>query len=102
MSTRKKIQQSEWSDRFQHLTSGNKGRLASIEAEGNTLAQSKSFSAVNYDPTGKGDDIVISVEGLTHTISHPTEIYFDEADNGQLTAVEIMDKNKHSCTLKFL
>ena len=74
MSKKKQIQQSEWQERLQTFTSGNRGRRAAIATEGMTLVEEKPFETVICDPVKKGNDVVISVEDFTHTVAAPTEL----------------------------
>ena len=102
MSTNKRIETSEWQDRLQSLTSGNKGRTSAIAAEGMTIAENKSLVSVDYDPVGKGNDILIALEGFTHTVTAPVELRITEASNGVVSTLEIIDQNGTSTFLRLL
>lgn len=102
MSTQKNIKQSDWQDRLQSLVSGNRNRISSIVVDGNTLVESKKFLGMDYDPEGKGDDLMISVEDYSHTIDAPAELILTEASNGVVTSVEIIDQNSVSTLLKLM
>ena len=97
----KQIQKSEWQDRLQALTSGNRNRIASISFKGNILAENKPFDSINYDPAGKGNDMVIAVEGFTHTIDLPVELYLAHDEQGVVTSLEVVDQKGQACHLKF-
>ena len=46
MGTKKLIEQEEWQDRVDAFTSGNKGRICTVVAEGNTLGSDIPFVIV--------------------------------------------------------
>lgn len=73
MSIRKQIQESEWQDRFQSISSGNRGRISGIDLEGKAkaLVGNKAFESINYDPVNKGNNFVISLDGFVHTVEAP-------------------------------
>ena len=98
---RKQMEKSEWQERLQTFTSGNRGRRAAIAAEGMTLVEDKSFETVIYDPVKKGNDLVISVEDFTHTVDAPTELYVEENEEGVVTSLEVVDQNGKSSFLRF-
>ncbi len=102
MSTRKQIQTSEWQQRLQTFTSGNKGRTSAIAAEGMTLVENKPLVSVNFDPVGKGNDLVISVKGFSHTVNEPVEMYITEESNGVVSTLEVVDQNGKSTFLRLL
>ena len=102
MRTNKRIETTEWQDRLQSLTSGNKGRTSAIAAEGMTIAENKSLVSVDYDPVGKGNDIMIALEGFAHTVNAPVELRITEASNGVVSTLEIIDQNGTSTFLRLL
>ena len=102
MSTKKQIETSEWQDRLQSFTSGNKGRTSAIAAGGMTLAEQKALVSVDYDPVGKGNDMMISLEGFSHTVNAPVELYITEESNGVVSTLEIVDQNGVSTFLRLL
>lgn len=101
MSKKKQIKASEWQERLQTFTSGNRGRRAAIAVEGMTLVENKPFERVVYDPVGKGNDLVISVEDFSHTVSAPAEMYMEENDKGVVTSLDVIDQNGQSSFLRF-
>lgn len=102
MSTKKKIQNSDWQQRLQTFTSGNKGRTAAIAAEGMTIVEKKPLLGVTYDPVGKVNSVMISASGFSHTVSAPVELYLTEESNGVISTLEVMDQNGKSTFLRLL
>ncbi len=102
MSIRKQLDVSEWQERLQTITSGNRGRTAAIAAEGTTLVEQKAFESINYDPVGKGNDITVSVDGFAHTVATPVDIFIEENDNGTLSTLEVIDQNGKSNFLRLI
>ena len=102
MSTNKQIEVSEWQDRLQSFTSGNKGRTAAIAAKGMTIVEDMALVGVEYDPVGKGNDIMITLEGFTHTVNAPVELRITEASNGVVSTLEVIDQNGASTFLRLL
>ena len=102
MSNRKQIEQDSWQDRLQTFTSGNRGRTSAIAAEGMTVVENKPLVSVDYDPVGKGDDMIISVEGMTHTVFAPKELYIIEESNGVVSTMEIVDKKGNITYLRLM
>lgn len=106
MSTKKQIPNNEWQERLQTFTSGNAGRKVAIAAEGMTIVENKPFRDLEYDPVGKGNDLVITVgygdETYWHTVNAPVEIFENQESNGQVSTLEIVDQNGNSVYLRFL
>jgi len=102
MSTKKQIQKNEWQQRLQTFISGNRGRTSAIAAEGMTLVESKPLLSVDYDPAGKGNDLMISLEGFSHTVSAPAELFITEASNGVVSTMEVVDQNGKSTILRLI
>ena len=100
MKTIKKIIKSEWLDRLQAFTSGNKGRISAIVADGITVVENKALIGVYYDPVGKGNDMMISIEGYSHTVQAPVELNITEDSNGVVSTLEIVDQNGASAFLR--
>jgi len=100
--SKKLIESSEWQERLQMFTSGNKGRASAIAAEGMTLVENKPLISVDYDPLGKGNDLIITVEGFTHTVMAPTELYIVEASDGVVSILEVVDQNGEATLLRLL
>jgi len=102
MSAKKQIQKEDWQQRLQTFTSGNKGRTSAIAAEGMTLVENKPLVSVNYDPAGKGNDMIISLEGFSHTVNTPVELFISEGSNGVISTLEVVDQNGKSTFLRLL
>ncbi|SIN73302.1 DUF5335 family protein [Algoriphagus halophilus] len=101
MDIRKKVQKEEWQSRFQSFTSGNFGRISSINEEGKELVMKEKFKEISYDPKGKGNDIFISLEGYQHSITSPDDLFIEEDRNGKLTAIEIIGHKNRISRLSF-
>ena len=103
---KKQIQKSEWCERLQTLSSGNKGANALLEEAGQNIAENMPFRNIEYDPVGKGDDLVIALgtidNNLRHVVSSPAELYLHEDSNGVLTSVEIINKKSVTTSIRFL
>jgi hypothetical protein len=96
MAQTKKIEQERWAEYLSMLSNGNRGRMISIEAESQTLADTMPLFAIDYDPVNKGDDLVITtgtdkVE-YTHTINAPKELWELQDDNGTVVSMEIINQ----------
>lgn len=102
--TEKNIPMSEWQERLATFTSGNRNRIAAVAANGMTVFEEKPFRDVEYDPIGKGNDIIITLgtdhELLTHTVNAPTELILHQEDNGEISTLEIIDQNGESTFLR--
>ena len=96
---KKQIEKSAWQDRLQSFNSGNKGRPADLDSDGRLLAEKKSFMSVDYDPKGKGNDIMITLDGYGHTVDVPKEVYITEESNGVVSMLEIVDRHGESTFL---
>lgn len=59
MSNKKQFKQSEWSERLQMFSSGNRGRIVTLEYMGAIIAKEKPLQDIEYDPIRKGDDLVM-------------------------------------------
>jgi hypothetical protein len=100
MAQTKKLEQENWLEFLSIFSNGNRGRLIAIEVDDmaageQPLADAAPLFALDYDPAGKGDDLVITT-GLdevdyTHTINAPTEIWEAQDDNGKVVALEVVD-----------
>ena len=106
MSVKKRIPIEDWQDRLQTLTSGNRGRKSAIATGGMTIVENKPFRDLEYDPVGKGNDLVITLGGdddsYFHTVNAPTEIYTHQEDNGEISSVEIVDQNGDVTIIRLL
>ena len=101
MAQTKKLEQEKWLEFLSIFSNGNRGRMISIEIEDTSGAQpivdAAPLFAIDYDPVNKGNDLVISTgkDSVTnsHTISAPTEIWQAQNDNGEVTALEVINQN---------
>jgi hypothetical protein len=92
----------EWANFFVTFSNGNRGRMLSIEifdSESGDLGATKQgkLMAVDYDPVGKGNDIVVTTGAdeidYSHTIAAPVEVWKAQHDSGEIAALEIIDQN---------
>ena len=106
MSTTKKINKEEWQERLQLFTSGNRRRKAAIEVEGITTVKNQALRDVEYDPIGKGNDLIITLgnsENLfTHTVNDPEELVLHQESNGEVSSLEIKDQYGEKTFLRLL
>ena len=102
MAINTQISQDEWKEFFVSFSNGNGGRMLSLEVldpESGSSPQVKQgkLIAVDYDPVGKGNDIVVTTgDGevdYTHTIQAPVKVWKAQHDNGEVGALEIIDQN---------
>ena len=110
MAQTKQIDQGRWSEFLSMFSNGNRGRLVAIEiadiADGDQpLSDAAPLFAVDFDPAGKGDDMVITTGrddvDYTHKISDPLEIWESQDDNGKVTALEVIDRNGSKTIVAF-
>ena len=102
MAINTQISQDDWKDFFVTFSNGNRGRMLSVEVldseSGDTgqMRQGK-LMAVDYDPVGKGNDIVVTTGDTeveyTHTIEAPVEVCKAQKDSGEVASLEIIDQN---------
>ncbi len=105
----KNIPGKRWQEFYETFTTGNRGRGVSItivsEDVGELLAEATFFSAIDYDPVGKGDDFVISYGNqapLTgHIVNVPIELWQAQDENGKVVALEIIDAEDRKTIIKF-
>jgi hypothetical protein len=98
MAQNKAIDQSRWGEFLSLFTNGNAGRRVSIEtidAESDLPIVSRApLLAIDYDPAGKGNDLVISLGrdtiSASHIVSAPAQIWQAQDDNGQVTGLEVV------------
>ena len=92
----------EWKDFFATFSNGNRGRSVSLEVfdseSGSTgQRQQGKLIAVDYDPVGEGNDIVVttgeSEVDYSHTIAAPVEVWRVQLDSGEIGSLEIVDQN---------
>lgn len=110
MTTTTQIAQQDWPAFLVRISNDNQGRSLNLEVvdpnagESGTHKQGK-LMAIDYDPAGEGDDIVISTGvdelGYAHPIPNPTEIWSAEEEDGQVTALEIVDRSGAKTIIRF-
>ena len=61
MSTTKSIPKEEWKDRLNSFSSGHRGLVSAITVDGMTVVEGRVLRDLEYDPVGKGNDLVITV-----------------------------------------
>ena len=102
MAQTKQIDPMRWSEYLSMFSNGNRGRLMAIEIAGlavgdQPLSGAAPLFAIDFDPAGKGDDLVITTGrdevDYTHKISDPLEIWESQDDNGKVTALEVIDRS---------
>jgi hypothetical protein len=110
MAQTKQIDRGRWSDFLRMFSNGNRGRLMAIEiaemADGDQpLADAAPLFAIDFDPAGKGDDLVITTGrdqiDSTHKISAPLEIWESQDDNGKVMALEVIDRSGSKTIVAF-
>ena len=101
MAINTQIDQSDWPDFFVTFSNGNRGRILTIEifdTESGSTGQAKQgqLMAIDYDPVGKGNDIVVTTGeneiDYSHTIPAPVEVWQEQADSGEVAALAIVDQ----------
>ena len=110
MAQTKQIDRGRWSDFLRMFSNGNRGRLIAIEIADMTdrhqpLADAAPLLAIDFDPAGKGDDLVITTGrdeiDSTHKISAPLEIWESQDDNGKVMALEVIDRSGSKTIIAF-
>ncbi len=110
MSINTQVPQERWGDFFVTLSNGNRGRTLSLEVldpvSGDSgLARQGKLMAVDYDTVEKGNDIVVTtgVDEIeyAHRIETPVEVWKMQKDDGELSALEIIDQNNIKTILTF-
>ena len=100
MSLNTQIPEAEWGEFFVSFSNGNRGREVTLEVFSSEEGAEGQFKqgkllAVDYDPPGKGNRIVLTT-GTTeidysHTVSDPVDVYRAQHDDGEIAALEIAD-----------
>jgi hypothetical protein len=97
------LPKTEWQSYFDRMSKGLRGKQAEIEVTGigfgdHLAAKWLSLLGITYDPNG--DLLEIALDGLDHLIHQPREISVKDGPKG-LTAVVIVDADRHSQIIKF-
>ena len=110
MAINSQIAQGDWQEFFVLFSNGNRNRTLTIEVidpQGGTSGQARQgpLMAIDYDPVGKGNDIVVSTGtseiDYSHTIQAPVEVWQEQHDDGQVGALQIIDQNNVKTLLSF-
>lgn len=90
------IEKTDWETRFQTFNSGNRGRITSIRINDVPLVENKKLEYIEYDPIGKGNDIIISLKNYVHIIKNPIQLYITKSSIGVISEIEILDQDGNS------
>ena len=92
----------EWGDFLVIFSNDTRGRAVIIQVidpvsgDAGEVARGP-LLAIDYDPIGKGNDIIVSLgtEEIenSHTIEAPEELWRAQHNNGEIIALEIIDQN---------
>jgi hypothetical protein len=91
----KQLPREEWGAILSTLSKENRGHPIGAEVIGEDIGDQMLFSgplmAIDYDPVGKGDDIVITAGEVAfgHVIRSPSEIWIARDVNGRIVSLEI-------------
>ncbi len=99
---RKEILKQDWPIRLQSFTTGNQGRISEILTKLGKLAEKMSFESIEFDPNGKENTLMISLDGFGHRVKNPEEMYLEVEENGQISSLEVVDEDGQSNYLCFL
>lgn len=103
--SKKQVPQDEWQERLLTISSGNRGRRAMIETNGVVIAKQMPFRDIEYDPAGKGDDLVVAMgeqdSDLRHVVQAPKELFLVLQSDGELSSLEIVDRSGKITVLSF-
>lgn len=106
MNTKKQIPKSEWKERLLTISSGNRGRIAFLVADEETITVHLSFRNIEYNPAGKGDDLVIGMgeeqKYLNHIVKSPVEISLQHLPDGEISFIEIVNQKGEITIVKYL
>jgi hypothetical protein len=106
----KNIPTERWGDFCETFTNGNRGRIVNItivsEDVGERLAEGPKFSAIDYDPVGKGDVFVISYGDeaplTNHVVNTPLELWQAQNEVGKVILLEIIDAEERKLMVELL
>jgi hypothetical protein len=105
----KEVPRERWQDFCVTFTGGNQGRGVYItfisQDIGEPLAKATIFSAIDYDPVGKGYDFVISYGSqatlTAHVVTSPYVLFRSQDENGKVVVLVIVDLNDDRTLLTF-
>lgn len=106
----KNIPGERWGDFCETFTTGNRGRQVNVtlvdEDDGERLAEATVFSAIDYDPEGKGDLFMISYGDLapltTHIVNMPLELWQAQNEAGKVILLQIIDAEERKLVIEFV
>jgi hypothetical protein len=110
MAINTQVPREDWKDFFVTFSNGNRGRVLSLEVLDSEFGDSGQVKqgnllAVDYDPVGKGNDIVVTTGvdevDYSHTIEAPVEVWKAQHESGEVAALEIIDQNNVKTILSF-
>ena len=110
ISETKNIPGELWGDFCVTFTTGNRGRKINLtlvsDAVGERLAEGTIFSAIDYDPQGKGDVFIISygVQAplINHVVNMPLELWQAQNEVGKVILLQIIDAQERRLMIEFL
>lgn len=116
MGEGKHIGQERWSEYLSSVTAGNRGRHISVDvAAPSEVAEVDEVDipelgaplfALEYEPAGKGDAIILSTgenePDYEHAIKGPVELTETLNDDGSLDSLEIVDQGGGRTRLNFM
>jgi hypothetical protein len=105
----KAVPRERWAEFLSLFSNGNRGRRVSIETISSTedwrVASQAPLLAIDYDPVGKGDDVVISLGqdslAASHVVEGPQELWEAQDENGKVVAVQLVDRGGAKTLLSF-
>jgi Family of unknown function (DUF5335) len=103
------VEQSRWGEYLSLFSNGNRGRRVSIETIDESadapLVSKAPLLAIDYDPAGKGDDVVISLGreaiAASHVVQSPREVWEAADDNGKVIGLELVGAGGKKTILTF-
>lgn len=110
MAITTQVARGDWQEFFVLFTNSNRHRGLTIEVidpQGGTTGQARQgpLMAIDYDPVGKGNDIVVTTGAneidYSHTIPAPVEVWQEQHDTGQVGALKIVGQNNVKTLLSF-
>jgi len=110
ISETKNIPGELWGDFCVTFTTGNRGRKINLtlvsDDVGERLAEGTIFSAIDYDPQGKGDVFMISYGDkaplTTHVVDTPLELWQAQNEVGKVILLEIIDAEERKLMVELL
>jgi hypothetical protein len=106
----KNIPGERWGDFCETFTTGNRGRKVNITAVsedvGERLAEGTIFSAIDYDPEGKGDLFMVAYGNqaplTTHVVNMPLELWQAQNEVGKVILLQIIDAGEQKLMIEFV